>query len=106
VGEGERADCDVGGCDRKAAPRCPKCWGHLKQLQRYGRTYPLQPRLDARQALFEAALELAPAEGDQDFERAERRFWDAFRRAAREASVGELVQLVRFTSLRGRERAG
>lgn len=82
-GEGRAAVayCDEPECLRKAV-RNGKCWGHVKQLQRRGRTGRLAEKpVDPRERVLEALYALADvdAEDDRAYRRAERRFWDAVR---------------------------
>jgi hypothetical protein len=48
--------CSEPGCGRPEARR-GLCWGHVKQLQRYGRTFALGAMHDARTRLEEAAVQ-------------------------------------------------
>lgn len=75
------AYCDEPECLGEVA-RNGKCWGHVKQLQRRGRTGRLAKRpVDAKERVLEALFALAGADSDDDraYRRAERRFWDAVR---------------------------
>ena len=57
--------CDEPGCARPAARR-GKCWGHIKQLQRYGRTFALGALHSARTRLEEAAVQYVEADATDD----------------------------------------
>lgn len=108
--------CDVDECMTPA--ECVRkdglavCAAHRKQLQRHGRTKPVVDRPESQHdRLFRAALDLrdANSEDDQEYFLAERRFWNAFRSAAREYVVehpeviSDLVR--RFLSHNGRRLA-
>ena len=77
--------CSEPDCQRPAA-RGGRCWGHLKHLQRFGRTRPLLERpATPRERLERAAHDLGAGQDDDDegYRRAVRRFRDAFRACVR-----------------------
>jgi len=65
--------CKADGCLEKAFRR-GLCRGHEKQQARGSALRPIEPRLPPKELAVKAALDLAEAESDQDYRRAEDRF--------------------------------
>jgi hypothetical protein len=100
--------CDVDDCfkpaEREQDDGRSLCAGHRKQVQRHGRTMPIAERPETpRERLFIAALGLRDADSDDDveYDLAERRFWAAFRAAAREHVTNDPDLLRSLLSPRG-----
>ena len=78
----ERLFCRVEGCGLEGA-RGDLCWSHKKQQQRHPdrALVPIQPPLNARQRLLEAALAYAdaPAESTESYAQRERALYYAAR---------------------------
>lgn len=90
-GPGSVAYCDVDDCGEVAERVLENgralCSTHRKQLQRTGRLTIVTERPESpRERLFLAALDLrdCDSEDDEKYALAERRFWAAFRAAARD----------------------
>lgn len=61
--------CDEPDCDRLVAGHGRgKCSTHLKQLQRNGKTAPIQPKLTAKQRALEACIAMQDADTMDDIE--------------------------------------
>jgi hypothetical protein len=83
--------CDVEDC-LKPAERVQEdgralCATHRKQIRRSGRITPVPDKPESQHdRLFRAAIDLRDADSEDDvaYTLAERRFWNAFRAAARE----------------------
>ena len=66
--------CDVPGCEKLPAPRHLKCWMHYRRQARGGDMQaPPQEVLPPREKLVAAAIELADAETDEEFDESIRR---------------------------------
>jgi hypothetical protein len=79
--------CDEPECFSEAEEGRKKCSGHRKQLLRRGRTSTIRVRSgSARDRLFEAFVKLLNADSEDDlaYQRALRRYNDAFRAAVQE----------------------
>lgn len=96
---------------RHPAARGGRCWGHVKQLQRTGRTWPLAERPSTpRERLDRAAHDLGQAVDDTDeaYRLAVRRFWEAYRASvladveARRGALGALLERLGVVSTVGR----
>lgn len=111
-GEGDAtvAYCDADDCFRPAQrvemeDGRSLCAAHRRQMQRRGRLTPIAERPESsRDRLFRAALDLRDADSDDDaaYDLAERRFWAAFRAAAREHLASHRELLESLLSPRGR----
>ncbi len=99
----EQAFCDGPGIDPGTECGRPlaghgrgKCAGHLKQLQRHGECTPIAEKVSAKENLINLYSRLAEADGDDDYEAAERAFFAQVKVMARNAltddDVGELIR--------------
>lgn len=85
--------CTVGECEEPTRQGRARCEFHEKRHQRgQSLTAPKAERLSANARLLEAAIRLADAEGDADYEKAARDILRAARQAA-PAAHGALVRL-------------
>ena len=77
----EQLYCDEPDCDREVAGHGRgKCFTHLKQLQRTGRTSPIAERVSLRERLINAYAAHAEAEGEEEYDRTWHRFIDLAKR--------------------------
>lgn len=85
--------CTVGECEEPTRQGRARCEFHEKRYQRgQSLTAPKAERLSASARLLEAAIRLADAEGDADYDKAARDILRAARQAA-PAAHGALVRL-------------